>query len=640
MRRLIALLLCLAAPWALAAGSAQPEAASGFAPRPAASGRHFMAVTANPHATAAAVEMLRAGGTAMDAAIAAEMVLNVVEPQSSGIGGGGFLLHYRAADRSIRAYDGRETAPAAARPERFQKPDGEPLAFYDAVIGGRSVGVPGLLAMLELAHKEQGRLPWARLFQPAIRLAEQGFPVSPRLHRLIARDRFLARTPAARRLFHHPDGSALAVGETLRNPELAATFRLIARAGSQAFYQGPLARDLAAAVLAQPGGDLTPADLAAYRPRVRQAVCGPYRGYRVCGMPPPSSGGVTVLEILGLLSRYPRPGVGPLAPLAVHRFAEAGRLAYADRNRYLADPDFEDVPVAQLLDPAYLARRAALIDDAASLGQAEPGLLHDHAGQADGAPLELPSTSHLSIVDAKGNGVAMTSSIEDAFGSRLLVHGFLLNNELTDFAFRDRVDGRPVANRVAGGKRPLSSMAPTLVFDKQGRALRPAGLPRRQPHHQLRGPDPHRPAGLAPPPRPGRGPVPRRQPQRPHGTGTGHPGGGPGRTPGSPGRPSHPGRHDQRPAPDRAGGGPLDRRGRSQAGGNCPGGVNRRGGAGLGRQTPQVAFVDRRRLGWGEKHQGKWGTNYVGALGLNGLSGRQPQTLCAPAQLSILLRNR
>ncbi len=469
------LLLALWLGGARANGPAQPEADTGYAPRPVAVGRHAMAVTANPHATQAAVEMLCRGGSAVDAAIAAQLVLNVVEPQSSGIGGGGFLLHYERDSGRVLAYDGRETAPAAARPGRFLRPDGEPLPFPEAVTGGLSVGVPGLLAMLAQAHAAHGRLPWAELFAPAIRLAETGFDVSPRLHRLIARDQALPHSPPARRLFYDTAGQPLPVGARLRNPELAGALRRIAADGAAAFYTGALARDIVAAVRQAPGrpGDLGMEDLAAYRPRLREAVCAPFRGFRVCSMPPPG-GGVTLLQILALLQQFePR---DPQDTLAVHRFAEAGRLAYADRARHLADPDFTPVPQDRLLDPDYLAARARLIRDEASLGRAAPGDVPAPA-RADGAGADRAATTHLSVVDAEGNAVALTSSIEDAFGSRLMVHGCLLNNQLTDFAFRPEVAGVPVANRVEAGKRPLSAMAPTLVFDRTGQLYAVLGSP-------------------------------------------------------------------------------------------------------------------------------------------------------------------
>jgi len=448
---------------------------------PGASAAAYMVAAANPHAAQAGLQILRAGGSALDAAIAVQMVLNLVEPQSSGIGGGAFLLYWDAAAAQVSAYDGRETAPAAARPDRFLAPDGAPMAFAAAVGSGRSAGVPGLLRLLELAHRRHGVLPWRELFQPAIRLAEEGFEVSPRLHRLIDADPLLRGNAAARSYFYLPDGRALPAGHRLRNPEFAAVLRRVADEGPGAFYRGDLARDIArAAAAAHDGygraGDLAEQDLERYRAVEREAVCGGYRGYRVCGMPPPSSGGIAVLEILGLLERFAPAELRPGSSGAVHLFAEAGRLAYADRDFYVADPDFVEVPTAGLTDPAYLRERSLLIRRERSMGRALPG---KPAGArvsfgAD-ATVEAGGTSHLSIVDADGNAVAMTSSVESAFGSRILVHGFLLNNELTDFSFLPAEGGRAIANRVEPGKRPRSSMAPTLVFDRNGRLLLAVG---------------------------------------------------------------------------------------------------------------------------------------------------------------------
>ncbi|HYC13319.1 MAG TPA: gamma-glutamyltransferase, partial [Stellaceae bacterium] len=424
---------------------------------------------------------LRQGGSVADAAIAAQLVLNLVEPQSSGIGGGAFLLYWSEREHRVETFDGRETAPSAARPDRFLGPDGKPLVFMDAVVGGRSVGVPGTLKMLALVHAKHGRLPWARLFEPAIRLAEDGFPISPRLHTLLAAEKYLGRFEPARSYFYGADGAAKPVGTVLRNPAFAATLRLLAEKGPDAFYTGTLAADIVAAVTQAPvaPGDMSMADLAAYSAKERPPVCGPYRRYRICGMGPPSAGGVLVLQILDLLQRFDLRRLRPASVEGLHLFAEAGRLAYADRDRYLADSDFVPVPVQGLIDPAYLAARSHLIDPERDRGKVEPGVPPEkHALlRADGASLDLPSTSHLSIVDAEGNAVSMTTTIENEFGSRLMVDGFLLNNELTDFSFRPEVDGKPVANRVEPGKRPRSTMAPTLVFGPNGKLLLVLGSP-------------------------------------------------------------------------------------------------------------------------------------------------------------------
>jgi gamma-glutamyltranspeptidase/glutathione hydrolase len=458
-----------------AAAQPQPEAPSGWTDKQAVVAAHEMVAAANPLAARAGLEILRAGGSALDAAVAAQMVLGLVEPQSSGLGGGAFLLYWSDAERRLESYDGRETAPQAARPDRFLDANGQPLQFYDAVTSGKSVGVPGVLRMLELAHRRHGRLPWARLFEPAIRLAEDGFEVSPRLHRLLERDRFLRRDANARALYYRADGHAFESGTRLVNRAYAATLRTIAERGADAFYSGPIAADIVRAVHAR-GGDLAPADLERYAALERDPVCGPYRSVRICGMGPPSAGAVTLLELLGVLEHTAFDRAPPLSALAVHYFSEASRLAYADRARYIADPAFVRVPVKGLLDPAYLARRAGLIGEV-SMGVAQPGEPVLAPRAADVPDTEHHGTSHLSIVDRYGNAVAMTTTIENAFGSRIMVRGFLLNNELTDFSFEPRSRGLPAANRVEPGKRPRSTMAPTMVFDRDGRLRMLLGSP-------------------------------------------------------------------------------------------------------------------------------------------------------------------
>jgi len=379
------------------------------------------------------------------------------------------------------AFDGRETAPAAATPDRFLDAQGKPLAFRDAVVGGRSVGVPGVLKMLDMAHKQYGKLPWARLFEPAIRMAEEGFPISPRLYLLLASDQYLRQAEPARSYFYQADGTPRAVGTRLHNPAYARVLKLIAAQGAAAFYRGKLVEDMVQAVRQHPThpGDLTVEDFAAYEARRREPLQSTYRGYTVYGMPPPSAGGIATLQILGILEHFALQQYQPLALDSVHLVAEAGRLAYADRARYAADSDFVDVPVAGLLDRNYLAARSRLISVTQSLGIAQPGeprrarvarLGDDHA-------LELPSTSHITIADAQGNALAMTTSIEAAFGSRIMVNGYLLNNQLTDFSFVPTEHGKPVANRLEPRKRPRSAMAPTLVFDQHGRFTMAAGSP-------------------------------------------------------------------------------------------------------------------------------------------------------------------
>ncbi len=449
-----------------------PESSTGFVAREAVRSQKIMAASANPHATRAGQEILREGGSAVDAAIAMNLVLTLVEPQSSGIGGGAFMLH-RSAGGVIEGFDGREVAPAAATGDMFAAfADGGMEAFMKAVVGGLSVGVPGLLRMFELAHASHGKLPWARLFEPAIRLAEGGFEVSARLNALIAMDPFLAGLPATRDYFFTPEGAPLAVGALRTNKPLADTLRLIAAEGADAFYTGPIAEDIVAAVQGAPvnPGRLTLEDMGTYAAKVRPPVCAPYRAYKVCGMAPPTSGGVTSLQILGILQGFDLPAMDPDSPQVAHLLAEAARLAYADRDKVLADPDFAQVPVQQLLDPAYLAARGALIKLDKTLGVVAPGDLPAGAWNTYGpdASPEMPSTSHMVAVDAEGNAVTMTSSIEGAFGSHLLVRGFLLNNELTDFSFLPEADGKPVANRVEPRKRPRSSMAPSFVLDASG----------------------------------------------------------------------------------------------------------------------------------------------------------------------------
>lgn len=452
----------------------QPQAHAATAPRQ-------MVVAAHPLAAEAGQAMLRAGGSALDAAIATQMMLTLVEPQSSGIGGGGFLLHFDRASGRIDAYDGRETAPAGAHAAMFLAPDGQSRGFAEASAGGLAVGVPGLLRMLELAHRDHGRLPWRSLFEPAINQARGGFPVSPRLASAIAGARGPNVNAAGRDLFYHPDGTPLAAGERLHNPALAATLTALAENGADALYTGPIAAAIAQAVreAANPGS-LSEADLAGYTPVRRDALCAPYRGNRVCGMPPPSSGGIATLQILGILEAFDLPATVPMSAQAVHWLIEASRLAFADRDLYVADPDAIRVPTAGLVDRRYLASRAQLIGQRA-MAAAEPGRPPDwrrtNEDAAAASSEHGTSTSHISVVDAEGNAVAMTTSIEASFGARIVTAGFVLNNQLTDFAFAPEIGGRPVNNRPGPGKRPRSSMAPTLVFGQDGSLKLALGSP-------------------------------------------------------------------------------------------------------------------------------------------------------------------
>jgi gamma-glutamyltranspeptidase / glutathione hydrolase len=461
---------------------AAPEGPSGFTAKGAVVGQRWMVATANPLASQAAAQVLRNGGKAIDAAVAAQMMLTLVEPQSSGIGGGAFMLYYDAATRTTIAMDGRETAPSAASETLFLDANKQPLAFHAAVVGGRSVGVPGVVAALEELHKRFGNQRWANLLSPAIETAEKGFAVSPRLNTLLAAERFLKLDPPAAQLYYNAQGQAHPVGHSLKNPELAASLKLIAAQGQRALQTGPLAQAIVDKVNAHAGnpGVLQLRDLASYRPKQRDVLCGPYLRYVICGMPPPSSGTVAVLQMLDMLqqlnvARGPAPltdAQGQLQALGVHRFSEAGRLAFADRNLYIADPDFVPWPKA-VLSAQYNRERAGLISDDRSMGRAQAG--KPPAAQASltpGAGYEETGTSHISIVDAQGNAVSMTTTIEDAFGARQMVGGFLLNNQLTDFSFAPTDATGQIANRVQAGKRPRSSMAPILVFDR-----RPDGSP-------------------------------------------------------------------------------------------------------------------------------------------------------------------
>ncbi len=481
----LALCAILAAPAVQARDERAPEIPTGYTQKAAVHTDHFMVAAANPLAAEAGKRMMARGGAPIDAAIAIQAVLTLVEPQSSGIGGGAFLLYYDG--KKVQAFDGRETAPAAATDTLFQNPDGSPLARMNAIVGGRSVGAPGALRMLEAAHKEHGKLAWASLFEPAIELAEKGFAISPRLHALLAWDSYLKRDPVAAAYFYDKNLTPWPVGHVLVNKPLAATLRAIAAGGADAFYQGAIARDIAAKVAthATNPGKLTAQDIAAYRPRVREPVCVDFRRWRVCGMPPPSSGGIAIAQILGMLEikdiRPFAPRKGEPGADAIHLFSEAGRLAFADRNRYIADPDFAPLPAqgtAGLVAHDYIATRAALIGQQ-SMGQAKPGSPFTAKlawGQDDA--IEQPSTSHFVVTDAQGAGLSMTTSVEDAFGARQMVDGFLLNNHLTDFSFDARDADGPVANRVEPGKRPRSAMSPTLVFDKaSGKLVLAVGSP-------------------------------------------------------------------------------------------------------------------------------------------------------------------
>jgi gamma-glutamyltranspeptidase/glutathione hydrolase len=444
-----------------------------------------LVVSANPHASAAGLAILRAGGGAVDAAIAVQLVLTLVEPQSSGIGGGAFMLFYAAPgdgrEGGITAYEGRETAPAAATPDMFLGANGRPEPFNNVGVGGLAVGVPGALRMLEAAHREHGRLPWAQLFAPAIELAENGFEVSPRLFGLLNGFKRFARGDDFRRYFYDASGEPRPVGYLLKNPEYAAALKVLAAGGAEPLHTGELAAAIAEEVRNNNvrAGRMTREDLAAYEPHVAAPLCTAYRSWRVCGPQLPSSGGVTTQQVLGMLAQFRLPDIRTQPAQAIHLFAEANRLAFADRNFYLGDPQFVPAPVAGLLDPSYLRARAALIDPKKALATISAGEPLPAAAWelAPGTASERPSTSHFSIVDRYGDGVAMTTSVQGAFGSQLMVGGFILNNQLTDFDYVPTVGGKPVANRIEGGKRPLSSMSPTMLLDDRGRLRLLVGSP-------------------------------------------------------------------------------------------------------------------------------------------------------------------
>lgn len=445
----------------------------------------YMIAAANPYAAQAGADILAEGGTAADAAVAVQAVLTLVEPESSGLAGGAFMLHWSPEAKKIDAYDGRETAPAGATPDMFLDDNGQPLGIVSAVLSGRSVGAPGVVSLLAMAQKQHGKLPWAKLFEPAIKLAENGFKVPQKLHDAIARDPALAKMPVVQDYFFTKDANGnrvpVAAGSILKNPALAETLKIIAEKGPDGFYKGPVAEGIVKTVQNAPmrPGTLSMADLAGYQAKDRDAICRPYRDYRVCAMPPPTSGGITTLQILGILDNFDMGQIEPMSVPAIHFIAEAEKLAYADRSKYIGDPDFVKVPVDAMLDATYLRARASLIDPSMSMKHAEPGTLNKKEADAQGinVSIALPCTSHFVIVDGDGNVVSMTTSVEAPFGSHLMSGGMILNNQLTDFSFLPTEDGKPVANAVAPGKRPMSAMDPIIVFNKDGDFYAAIGSP-------------------------------------------------------------------------------------------------------------------------------------------------------------------
>jgi len=475
---LLVTLLALSACQQVPPRAADRAAATAQAPTEATAQSAGVAA-ANPLAVEAGLEILRAGGSAVDAAVAVQAALGLVEPQSSGIGGGAFLLHYDAGTRRITAYDGREAAPLGATPGMFLDEQGQPLPYADAVTSGRATGVPGVMPMLGLAHQQHGHLPWPELFGGVERAADQGFTVPKRLARFANSQFRQATLPDARALFGKPDGSTVQAGEVLRNPAYAASLRALAERGPRALIESPIADEVIARTHAEPHpGTLAAADFAAYRPRQADPLCRPYRIYVVCVPPPPSSG-VSLLQMLAILEQTDIASRGPADPQAWFLFAEASRLMYADRDRYVADPAFVTVPIEGLLDPAYVAGRAKLIGERAGdppVAGEPPGLAAAARFGAD-ATVEAAGTSHFVVVDGDGDVVSMTTSVESLFGSGRAVGGFFLNNQLTDFSHRPVEDGRPVANAVAPGKRPRSSMSPVLVLDRRGHVIAALGSP-------------------------------------------------------------------------------------------------------------------------------------------------------------------
>ena len=447
----------------------EPEAATGLIDKQAVKAKDFMVAAANPYASEAGFNILKQGGSAVDAAIAVQLVLTLVEPQSSGIGGGAFILHWDKSKELLTTFEGRETAPKNATQEMFLDKTGKPVRWIDAVVGGRSVGVPGVLKAFEKAHQQYGKLPWKALFTDAINLAEQGFIVSPRLEKLVTMqyNPGISKLPEIRDYFF-PNNQAIKAGSVLQNPKLAAVYRSLAQEGVKPFYQGWIAKKIIKAVQQSPiaPGTLSLDDMKHYQAKQRPAVCGPYHQYKVCGMGPPSSGGISVVQILGQLESFNLRQYQPGDVQAVHLFSQSSRLAFADRDRFVADTSFVDVPVTGLIDRRYLASRAKLINVEKDMGKAMAGEPIGALALADDQAIERPSTSHVSIVDKEGNSISMTTSVEMAFGSAVMVEGFILNNQLTDFSLAPKVNGQWVANRLEPMKRPRSSMAPTMVFDQ------------------------------------------------------------------------------------------------------------------------------------------------------------------------------
>ncbi|MDF2180003.1 gamma-glutamyltransferase [Aliiglaciecola sp. CAU 1673] len=457
----------------------EPEAATGFKQKKAVEAHEFMVSAANPYAAWAGKKVLMQGGSAIDAAIAVQAMLTLVEPQSSGIGGGAFILYWDNSTKTLTTFDGRETAPQNIDANHFVQ-SGKPIPWREAIVGGKAVGVPGVLRALESAHKKYGKLPWKTLFRDAELAATEGFKVSPRLSMLVSLDLHPGlKQFSPSNAYFYPDGKPLQPDHILKNPALANTLSLIAEKGADAFYKGDLAKRIVDTIQGAPinPGTLSLEDLANYKAVERKPLCGPYKLYLVCGMAPPGSGGVATLQIMKMLEAYDLQNMQPNSVQAVHLFTQASKLAFADREYYVADSDFNDLPIMALLDKDYLKSRAALISPERDMGLAHPGEPYEQLTTAEDVAYEIPNTSHFSIIDKQGNAVSMTTSIEMAFGSALMVDGFMLNNQITDFSFVPEVNGKPVLNRIEPGKRPRSSMTPTMVFDKDGKLYLAIGSP-------------------------------------------------------------------------------------------------------------------------------------------------------------------
>lgn len=457
-----------------------PEPASGFNIKKVVTAENHMVVSAHGLASKAGDEIIEKGGNAVDAAIATQLVLNLVEPHASGIGGGGFMLFYNKKDKQIYVYDGRETAPEAATADMFLDKNGNAPSYQEALKGGLSVGTPGLLKMFEAAHKKHGKLPWADLFTPAIKLSREGFPMYERLYKVIESTPYIINSPEAREIFFDKNGKIKTNGSIIKNEKFADTLTLIAKQGADGFYKGKLAEDIVNAVKNNPfkAGRLTLEDLESYKVEERKPICSSYKGYNLCSMPPPSSGGITILQTLKTIENSGIDKMQANSPQAVHIIMEAARLAFADRNKYIADCAFSPVPVSSMLADSYIKQRAALIQKDNAIENITAGdITQDKSCGNINTPYEHPSTSHMSIVDNEGNAVSMTNSIEYSFGSGIMTNGFFLNNELTDFSLTPKENGVDIANRVEPLKRPRSSMSPFIIFDKDNNLYMVIGSP-------------------------------------------------------------------------------------------------------------------------------------------------------------------